>query len=125
MFGPIGREILAFGTCCFAIFACGGQLLAGQIALASLSDNKLCLMLYTGIFAIPMLLCSLPRTFHGLSWISIISVLSIFIAGVVGMAAAGISPDPDRSIDVAVPSNFYVAFTSITNPVFSYAGHFM
>jgi hypothetical protein len=125
MFGPIGREILAFGTCCFAIFACGGQLLAGQIALAALSDSKLCLLLYTGIFAIPMLLLSVPRTFHGLSWISIVSVLSIFLAGVVGMGAAGKSPDPERVVDVAVSSDFYFAFTSITNPVFSFAGHFM
>ena len=125
MFGPIGRELMAFGTCCFAIFACGGQLLAGQIALAALSDNKLCLMLYTGIFTIPTLLLSLPRTFHGLGYISIISVLSILIAGIVGMAAASINPDPTRSVEVAVSSDFYTAFASITNPVFSFAGHFM
>ncbi|KID97049.1 amino acid transporter, partial [Metarhizium majus ARSEF 297] len=125
MFGPLGREIMAFGTCCFSIFASGGQMLSGQIALASLSDNKLCLMLYTGIFAVPTLLFSLPRTFHGLSCISIASVLSIFVAGIVAMAAAGISPDPSRSAQVAVPSNFYTAFISITNPVFSFAGHFM
>jgi hypothetical protein len=54
LFGPIGREILAGGTIIFAVFATGGQLLAGQIALAALSDSKLCLMLYTGIFAIPV-----------------------------------------------------------------------
>ncbi|OAA36855.1 neutral amino acid permease [Metarhizium rileyi] len=125
MFGPVGREIMAFGTCCFAIFACGGQLLAGQIALASLSNNKLCLTVYTALFAIPTLLGSLPRTFHGLSWISIGSVLSIFIAGIVGMAASSVSPDPNRSVDMVVASDFYTAFISITNPVFSFAGHFM
>lgn len=125
LFGPIGRELMAFGTCCFAIFACGGQLLAGQIALAALSDNKLCAMLYTGIFAIPTLFLSVPRTFHGLGWISIGSVLSILIAGIVGMAAAGATADPKRDVRVAVSSDFYTAFVSITNPVFSYAGHFM
>lgn len=125
MFGRLGREIMAFGTCCFAIFASGGQMLAGQIALASLSDNQLCLMVYTGIIAVPVLLFSLPRTFHGLSWISMASVLSIFVAGIVAMSAAAISPDPNRTIQLAVPSNFYTAFISITNPVFSFAGHFM
>lgn len=126
LFGAVGREVMSFGTCCFAIFACGGQLLAGQIALASLSDSKLCLMLYTGIFAIPTLFLSVPRTFHGLSWISIGSVLSITIAGIVGMIGAGVSTDPERSpVQVAVKSDFYTAFISITNPVFSYAGHFM
>lgn len=54
LFGPVGREILSAGTVIFAVFATGGQLLAGQIALSSLSNAKLCLMLYTGIFAIPV-----------------------------------------------------------------------
>ena len=125
LFGPFGRELLAFGTIVFAVFATGGQLLAGQIALGALSDNKLCLMLYTGIFAIPTLLCSFPRTLDRLSWLSIPSVLSILVAGIVGMVGAGVHPTPGRELSAAKSSNFYVAFVSITNPVFAYAGHFM
>ncbi|KIW05889.1 uncharacterized protein PV09_03084 [Verruconis gallopava] len=125
LFGPAGRELLAFGTIVFAVFATGGQLLAGQIALAALSDNKLCLMLYTGIFAVPTLLLSFPRTLDGLSWISIPSVLSILIAGIVGMVGAGIHPAVNHHIDVVKTTSFYTAFISITNPVFAYAGHFM
>lgn len=125
LFGPVGRELLAFGTVVFAVFATGGQLLAGQIALAALSDNKLCLMLYTGIFAIPTLICSFPRTLDGLSWLSIPSVLSIMVAGIVGMVGAGTHPEPGRTVSVAESSSFYTAFISITNPVFAYAGHFM
>jgi hypothetical protein len=125
LFGPIGREVLAFGTVVFAIFATGGQLLAGQIALASLSDNKLCAMLYTGIFAMPTLICSFPRTFDGLSWLSVLSVISITASGIVGMVGAGLHPVPGRSVDVVRSASFYNAFFSVTNPVFSYAGHFM
>ncbi|KAI7186443.1 transmembrane amino acid transporter [Hortaea werneckii] len=125
LFGAVGREVLAFGTVVFAVFATGGQLLAGQIALASLSDGKLCLMLYTGIFATPTLICSFPRTLDGLSWMSIPSVLSILIAGIVGMVGAGLYPVQDRTVSIAEGSSFYTAFISITNPVFSFAGHFM
>lgn len=125
LFGPFGRELLAFGTIVFAIFATGGQLLAGQIALAELSDKKLCSMLYTGIFAIPTLLCSFPRTLDRLSWLSIPSVISILVAGIVGMIGAGIHPAPDRQLSAAKSSSFQEAFFSITNPVFAYAGHFM
>ena len=46
--GPILREILAAGTIIFAVCATGSQLLAGQVALGALSNNKLCIMLYTG-----------------------------------------------------------------------------
>ena len=46
--GWLGREILSAGTILFAIFAVGGQLLAADSALGSLSDNRLCIMWYTG-----------------------------------------------------------------------------
>ncbi|KAI9757510.1 MAG: hypothetical protein M4579_003423 [Chaenotheca gracillima] len=125
LFGPFGRELLSFGTIVFAVFATGSQLLAGQIALGSLSDNKLCLLLYTGIFAIPTLICSFPRTLDQLSWLSVPSCIAILVAGIVGMVGAGANPVPDRVISVAASTDFYTAFVSITNPVFAYAGHFM
>lgn len=50
--GPILREILAAGTVIFAVCATGSQLLAGQITLGVLSENKLCLMWYTGEFTV-------------------------------------------------------------------------
>ena len=39
LFGPVGREVLSFGTIVFAIFAAGSQILAGQIALGSVSQG--------------------------------------------------------------------------------------
>lgn len=124
LFGPIGREVLSFGTVVFAVFATGGQILAGQIALGVLSSNKLCSMLYTGIFAIPTLLCSLPRTFDQLSWLSVPSVICIIVAGVVGMIGAGLHPIEGwrDQFSVAVSTDFVTAFISITNPVYAYAG---
>jgi hypothetical protein len=52
--GPVLREILSAGTVIFAVCATGSQLLAGQITLDVLSESKLCLMWYTGVFAHPM-----------------------------------------------------------------------
>lgn len=123
LFGPIGREVLAGGTIIFAVFATGSQLLAGQTALSTLSGGRLCLMLYTGIFTIPTLLFSLPRTMDRLSWLSIPAVASILVAGVVGMIGAGLHPVEGRTVDIARSSDFVTAFVSITNPVFAYAGH--
>ena len=129
LFGPLGwlgREILSAGTLLFAIFAVGGQLLAADAALGSLSDNKLCQLWYTGIFAIPTLLLSLPRALNmGLSWLSAVATFSILVASMVAMAGAGDEPTPGRTWEVTKSSNFYVAFSSIANPIFAYAGHFM
>lgn len=125
LFGPIGREVLAGGTVIFAVFGNGSQLIAGQTALAALSENRLCAMLYTGIFTIPVLLGSIPRTLDRLSWLSILAVLSILVAGVVGMVGAALHPVAGRTVSIAKSSDFVTAFISITNPVFAYAGHFM
>lgn len=125
LFGPLGRELLAGGTVIFAVFGTGSQLIAGQTALALLSENRLCAMLYTGIFTVPVLLFSVPRTLDRLSWLSVLAVLSILVAGIVGMVGAGLHPVPGRTIYVAKSSDFVTAFISITNPVFAYAGHFM
>ncbi|KAI4092459.1 MAG: hypothetical protein L6R37_007574 [Teloschistes peruensis] len=127
LMGPFGRELLSFGTIVFAVFATGGQILAGQIALGVLSSNKLCLMLYTGIFAIPTLLFALPRTLDQMSWLSVPSVLCIMVAGVVGMIGAGLNPVDgwQDQFSVVAKTDFVTAFISITNPVFAYAGHFM
>lgn len=127
LFGPVGRDVLAAGTVIFAVFGTGSQLIAGQTALASLSDGRLCDVLYTGLFAVPVLLFSLPRTLDRLSWLSVLAVLSILVAGLVGMVGAARHPAPGRVVDIVVASDsgFVAAFVSITNPVFAYAGHFM
>lgn len=81
-------------------------------------------MLYTGIFAIPTLLCSLPRTLDRLSWLSVPSVICIIVAGIVGMVGAGLHPIEGwkDQFSVAVKTDFVTAFISVTNPVFAYAG---
>jgi hypothetical protein len=82
-------------------------------------------MLYTGIFAIPTFICSFPRTLDRLSWISIPSVISILIAGIVGMIGAGVNPIDGRTVSLTNSQTFVNAFGSVANPVFAYAGHFM
>ena len=125
LFGPIGREIFSFGTVIFAVLLAGGQMLSGQIALSAISDNRLCKLSFAGIFAAATFLCSLPRTYDGLGWISIASVISIVVAGTVGMVGAGLHPVKGRVVVAARGSDFNTAFFSITNPVFAYCGHFM
>lgn len=125
LFGPIGREVLAFGTIVFAVFATGGQLLAGQIAISALSNNSICPMLGAGIYALFTLAMSFPRTLDYMSWFSVASCVSILVAGIIGMVGAGLNPTPGRTMNVVQSSSFFDAFISITNPVFAYAGHFM
>ncbi|KAI1816682.1 transmembrane amino acid transporter [Poronia punctata] len=125
LFGPIGREILGGGTIIFAVFAAGSQILAGQLALGVLSNEKLCAVAFAGIFAVAVTLASFPRTLDQLGFLSIAGGISIVVAGIVAMAGAGSAPIQPGDVQVVVESDFTSAFISITNPVFAYAGHFM
>lgn len=125
MFGPIGREIFLFGTIAFAVAATSGQLLAGQLALSQVSNNAICAVLFTFVFSAASFFVALPRTLGGVQWLAIVSCISIFAAGILGMVGAGLNPVAGRVFSVTISSNFYDAFLSITNPLFSYAGHFL
>lgn len=125
MFGPIGREILMFGTIAFAVAATSGQLLAGQLALSQISNDAICSVYLVLVFAVASFFIAVPRTLGGTRWLAIISCLSITIAGVLGMIGAGLHPVAGRVVQATVSSDFYTAFLSITNPVFAYAGHFL
>ncbi|KAI0015983.1 transmembrane amino acid transporter [Xylariomycetidae sp. FL0641] len=125
LFGPVGREVLGGGTIIFAVFATGSQILAGQLALSTLSEDRLCTMAFAGIFTVAITVASFPRTLDNLGWLSIAATISIIVAGVVAMAGAGAVPVHPGDIAIAVKTDFTSAFISITNPVFAYAGHFM
>ncbi|KAH8100591.1 transmembrane amino acid transporter protein-domain-containing protein [Cristinia sonorae] len=125
LFGPIGREILSAGTIVFAIAATGSEILSGQQALSTLSNNGLCAMYLVLIFSVATFLLSLPRTLGRLSWLGLVSVALIALCGLLTMIGAGVNPVPNRTVQAVAPTNFYEAFLAITSPTFAYAGHFM
>lgn len=125
LFGPIGREVLSAGTIVFAIFGAGSELLSGQQALSTLSDNGLCAVYLVVIFAVATFIVALPRTLGRLSWLGLFSVALIFLCGLLAMIGAGRNPAPNRIIRSTVGNSFYQSFLAVTGPVFSYAGHFM
>jgi len=124
MFGWPGREILSMGSVLFAIAATGSQFLAGQIALGVISENAICSIYFQLVFAVPTIFISLFRKFSHLAWLSVGACISILAAGIVGMVGAGITSSI-QPIDIALSQSFVVAFQSISNPVFAYAGHFL
>ncbi|KAJ3551374.1 hypothetical protein NM688_g4742 [Phlebia brevispora] len=125
LFGPVGREILSLGTIIFAIFAAGSELLSGQQALSTLSDNGLCAVDLLLIFSGATFIVSLPRTLGRLSWLGFFSVALIALSGLLAMIGAGRNPVLGRVVKATVQTNFSQAFLAITGPVFAYAGHFM
>ncbi|KAJ6627199.1 transmembrane amino acid transporter [Mycena sp. CBHHK59/15] len=123
--GPVPREILSLGTIIFAICGTGSELLSGQQALSTLSNNGLCAIYLLLIFSIATMAVALPRTLDHVSWLGLFSVCLITISGLVAMIGAGANPVPGRTLSVTISTTFYQAFLAITNPVFAYAGQLM
>ncbi|KAG1755078.1 transmembrane amino acid transporter protein-domain-containing protein [Suillus paluster] len=122
MFGPVARELLAFGTVAFAICGSGSELLSSQQALSTLSNQGICSMYLVIITGAVAFMISLPRTLGRLAWMGLLSAGVIALAGFVAMIGAGANPVPGRSLTITASSNFYDAFLAVTNPVFAYAG---
>jgi hypothetical protein len=93
------------------------ELLSGQLALQTLSNNGLCGIAFLGIFSAATFIFALPRTLDKLRWLGFVGVVSISLAGVLAMIGAGINPVPGRVLNATLSTNFYQAFLAITNPV--------
>jgi hypothetical protein len=134
MFGPVAREVLAFGTVAFAVFGSvrhraesnmsqlnyakqGSELLSSQQALSTLSNQGMCSMYLVIITGAVAFLISLPRTLDRLAWMGLLSAAVITLAGFIAMIGAGANPVPGRSLTVTASSNFFDAFLAVTNPV--------
>ncbi len=101
---------------CVDVFQ-GSEILSGQQALSTLSNNGLCATILLGIFSVATFFVALPRTLGRLSWLGLFSAVLITICGIVAMAGAGANPTPDRVVVATVPTNFYQAFLAVTGPV--------
>ena len=95
----------------------GSELISGQQALSTLSNDGLCSVLLVLIFAAVTFLSSLPRTLGNLSWLGLFSAALILISGIVGMAGAGANPVQGRVVEVTMSNSFFEAFLAVTNPV--------
>lgn len=95
----------------------GSELLSGQQALTTLSNNGLCATILLVIFSVVTFMISIPRTLGRLSWLGLFSAIFITICGLLAMVGAGANPVPDRVVVATIPTNFYEAFLAITGPV--------
>ncbi|KAG2109313.1 uncharacterized protein F5147DRAFT_575984, partial [Suillus discolor] len=111
MFGPVAREVLAFGTISFAVLGSASGLLSSRQALSTLSNQGMCGMYLVIITGAVDFLISLPRTLDRLAWMDLLSAAVIAIAGFIAMIGAGLNLVPGRSLTVTTSSNFFDALT--------------
>lgn len=122
MAGRIGREIFGAAQILFLIFAMGSHILTFSIMMNTITSHGTCTIAFSIVGMILCLLLTLPRTMEKVSYMSIVSFISIFSAMVITMVGVGVERPGDGTVDTMVQSTLYTGFGAVTNIIFAYAG---
>ncbi|QKX60385.1 uncharacterized protein TRUGW13939_07530 [Talaromyces rugulosus] len=124
LFGWFGRELFGLGQILFSIFIMGSHILTFAVMMNTLTDHGTCSIVFSVIGMIICMVCSLPRTMKNITWISILSFLSIFAAVMVTMIGVGVQGHGQGPmVQLTVKTGLVPAFTAVTNIVFAYCAH--
>lgn len=122
MAGRIGREILGAAQILFLIFAMGSHILTFSIMMNTITSHGSCTIVFGLVGMIACLIFTLPRTMKNVSYMAIVSFVSILSAILITMIGVGVERPGSGKVDLTVPSNLYTGFGAVTNIIFAYAG---
>jgi hypothetical protein len=130
LFKPVGprwaaviREVFGAAQTIFLIFSMASHILTWTICLNTLTNGTACTIAWGIVGLVIFWICDIPRTLQKVSWLSCVSFLSITTAMIVCMARVGARNPSHGNFHATQTANFATAFLSVTNIVFTYAGH--
>ncbi|OJJ29838.1 hypothetical protein ASPWEDRAFT_79820, partial [Aspergillus wentii DTO 134E9] len=121
--GSIGREVVGAGQLLFMVFIMGSHLLTFTVAMNSVTNHGTCTIVFGVVGLIASFICNIPRTMTKISWLSLISFISIIAAVLTCMISLGIQKPGSGHVDVTTSPDFISAFSAVMNIVFAFAGH--
>ncbi|KAL4888173.1 transmembrane amino acid transporter protein-domain-containing protein [Aspergillus ambiguus] len=122
LFGRVGREVLAVAQMLFFIFVMASHILTFTIAMNTITGHATCSIVFGVVGMVVSFLLSLPRTLEKVSWLSLVSFISIVTAVLITMIGVGVS-HPGEKVEAVVDTDLYHGFTAVTNIVFAFCGH--
>ncbi|KAI0647479.1 transmembrane amino acid transporter protein-domain-containing protein [Trametes meyenii] len=120
--GPIGREVLGAAQVLFMVFICGSHVLTGLIAFDTITAGASCSVVWAAVTAIICLVLTLPRTLNGISYMSVVSFISILSAVLITMIGVGVA-GYKGGVTAKADLHFAPAFLAVTDIIFAYSGH--
>ncbi|OJI97843.1 hypothetical protein ASPVEDRAFT_124601 [Aspergillus versicolor CBS 583.65] len=121
--GKWGREILGVAQMLFFVFVMASHLLTFTVAMNTLTEHGTCSIVFGVVGMIVSFILCLPRTLEKMSWLSLVSFISIFSAVMICMIGIGITKPGADNIVAVVDTDLYHGFTAVTNIVFAFCGH--
>ncbi|KAJ5591861.1 Amino acid transporter transmembrane [Penicillium hispanicum] len=120
--GKIGREFIGACWILFFIFIMASHLLTFTVAMNTITNHGTCSIVFGIVGMIISFVCSLPRTLEKMSWLSLVSFVSIISAVLITMIAVGIEK-PGNGVVAVANTNLYHGFSAVTNIVFAFSSH--
>lgn len=122
--GAFAREFVGFAQVILLIFVMGSHILTWTICMNTLTGHPMCTIIWSVIGLILLFLLSLPRTLKSVSWLSLISCLSVLTAVLVTMVGVGVSGEEHGPLIVAnSTATFTSALGAVLNIIFAFSGH--
>jgi hypothetical protein len=119
----IGREVFGAAQILFLVFVMGSHVLTFSIMMNTVTSHGACSIVFGIVGMIVCMICALPRKLGDVSWMAIVSFISIIAAILITVVGVGIERPGHNIIDATMHNSFYLSFESTTNIVFAYAGH--
>lgn len=124
LLGPFGRELFGFAQIIFFLFVMASHILTFTIMLNTITAHATCTIVYGVLGLVLSLLCTLPRRLGDVSWMAVVSFVSIVGAVLVTIIAVALEHSSSPSeVQVVRQTTFYEGFLAVTNIIFAYAGH--
>ncbi|KAF4769377.1 hypothetical protein HAV15_008472 [Penicillium sp. str.  len=120
--GKWGREFLGAAQIIFFIFIMASHLLTFTVAMNTITNHGTCSIVFGIVGMIISFICSLPRTLEKMSWLSIVSFISIMTSVIIVMIAVGITK-PGQDVVAVVNTDLFHGFSAVCNIVFAFCGH--
>ncbi|KAB8077880.1 transmembrane amino acid transporter protein-domain-containing protein [Aspergillus leporis] len=121
--GKFGRELLGIGQMLFLVFIMASHLLTFVIAMNKITEHGTCSIVFGVVGMVVSFVLSLPRTLAKMSWLSLVSFISILSAVVITMIGVGITAPGADKVQATVDTDLVHGFTAVTNIVFAFSGH--
>ncbi|KAL4778886.1 transmembrane amino acid transporter protein-domain-containing protein [Aspergillus varians] len=121
--GSFGREFLGMGQLLLIVFIMASHLLTFTVAMNTITEHGTCSIVFGVVGLVISYVLCLPRTSAKVSYLSIVSFLSVFTSVMIVMIALGVQHPWKGKLQAVVDTDLYHAFLGVCNIVFSFSGH--
>eukprot|EP01134_Creolimax_fragrantissima_P001670 CFRG1670T1 len=127
LLGNTGARVVSLWMCVSVFSEAAAQTLTGGIALVNMTEGKLCLAICIAISGFIGLTLTQLRTFHALTAISIVGLITILVPLITTVIALPLQ-NQDHAMDQSVvafkmDASFKDIFNALMTVVFGYGGH--